>query len=78
MSPHWAALAAAEYLGGVWFDGIGQHQAWELTTAAFQETLRLYLQQLCDTAHSFTPEESDGALQRATQQMLLWRQQEEN
>ena len=40
--PHWAALAAAEtaeYLQGVWFDGIGKQQAWELTTAAFQETL---------------------------------------
>ena len=37
--PHWAALAAAEYLAGVWFEGIGQQQAWELTTAAFQETL---------------------------------------
>ena len=39
---------------------------------------RLYMQQFCATAHSFTPEGSDGALQRATQQMLLWRQQEEN
>ena len=77
MPPHWAVLAAAEYMGGVWFDGIGQQQAWGLTTSAFQETLRMYLHQLRATALSLTPEERDGALQRATQQMLLWRQQEE-
>ena len=37
--PHWAALAAAEYLAGVWCDGIGQQQAWDLSAAAFRETL---------------------------------------
>ena len=37
--PHWAALAAAEYLQGDRFDEIGKQQAWELTTAAFRETL---------------------------------------
>jgi len=37
--PHWAALAAAEYLVGIWFNEIGKQQAWELTTTAFRETL---------------------------------------
>ena len=40
MPPHWAALAAAEYLAGVWVEGMGLQQAWDLATAAFQETLR--------------------------------------
>lgn len=39
MPPHWAALAAAEYLAGIWFDEISKLQAWDLSTAAFRETL---------------------------------------
>jgi hypothetical protein len=39
MAPHWAALAAAEYLAGVWFDEISEQQAWELSTAAFRGAL---------------------------------------
>ena len=37
--PHWAALAAAEYLAGVWVEGISEQQAWDLSAAAFRETL---------------------------------------
>ena len=39
MPPHWAALAAAEYLAGIWFDEMSELQAWDLSTAAFRETL---------------------------------------
>ena len=40
MPRHWAALAAAEYLAEVWFEGMGQQEAWDLSAAAFRETLR--------------------------------------
>ena len=38
-TPHFAALAAAEWLTDVWFDGIGHQEAWDLVAGAFKDAL---------------------------------------